>query len=296
MKTAGCHVNGEGTTLLHEGAVPYITFPLLTQTGAVRHGFSTRQGGVSSGIYASMNLDFRCREPQENVRENYRRITAALDLNPDDLVLSAQTHTTNIRRMTSADRGKGFARERDYTDVDGMITDDPDVVLVGLFADCVPVLFTDPVRHAIALSHAGWRGTAGRIAEKTVWAMTEAFGTCPTDLYCAIGPSICRNCYEVGSDVADALRAAFPARGRAAAGTDISFSGRTAADIITSKGGGKYLADLHLANALALRAAGVPETQIAVTDLCTACRSDLLWSHRATHGQRGEMAAFLQLR
>ena len=270
-----------GSTKLHEGLIPYITFPLLSGTGIIRHGFSTRLGGVSSGIYESMNLDFRCREPKENVWENYRRITNALNMSMEDLVLSAQTHTTNIRRMTADDRGKGFFRERDYTDVDGMITDDPSVVLVGLFADCVPLFFVDPVHHAIALSHAGWRGTAGRIGEKTVRAMGEAFGTKPQDLCCAVGPSICRSCYEVSDDVAQSFREAF--------------AGENAADIVTPKESGKYLVDLQMANTLTLMSAGVPVTQIAVSDLCTCCRSDLLWSHRATKGQRGEMAAFVQL-
>ena len=209
MKEAAYAVGGDGPTLLHKGTVPYITFPLLTQTGAVRHGFSTRLGGVSSGIYESMNLDFRCAERRENIWENYRRITQALGLNMDDLVLSAQTHTTNIRRMTSADRGKGFFRDRDYTDVDGMITDEKGVALVGLFADCVPLFFADPVHGAIGLSHAGWRGTVGKIGAKTVQAMEETFGTDPADLVCAVGPSICRDCYEVGADVARAIAAAF---------------------------------------------------------------------------------------
>ena len=269
-------------TQLHMGDVPYITFPLLEQTGIVKHGFSTRLGGVSSGIYESMNLDFRCTEPRENVWENYRRITTALEMNPEDLVLSAQTHTTNIRRMTSEDRGKGFIRERDYTDVDGMITNDPNVVMVGLFADCVPLFFADPIHKAAALSHAGWRGTVGKIGEKTLKAMADAFGSRPQDLYCAVGPSICRSCYEVSEDVAEAFREAFP--------------GGKAGDVVTPKENGKYLVDLHLANVLTLASAGVPQAQIAVTDLCTCCRSDLLWSHRATKGQRGEMAAFMQLR
>ena len=282
----------EEMTKLHMGSVPYITFPLLEETGMVKHGFSTRLGGVSSGIYTSMNLDFRCSEPGENVWENYRRMAGALGLSMDDLVLSAQTHTTNVRRMTRDDRGKGFIHPRDYTDVDGMITNEPDIVLVGLFADCVPLFFVDPMHRAIGLSHAGWRGTAGRIAEKTVRAMQREFGTNPEELVCAVGPSICRSCYEVSGDVADVFRTMFSCDTRT---EHRSYAGRTAEDVVAEKENGKYLVDLKLANALILRESGVPEEQIAVTNLCTSCRSDLLWSHRATHGNRGEMAAFLAL-
>ena len=349
----------EKTTVYHEGDVPYITFPILSHCG-VKHGFSTRLGGVSRGIFATMNLDFRCADPDDNVMENYRRMTAALDIKMEDLVLSMQTHTTNIRRMTSRDRGKGFSRERDYTDVDGMITNDPDVALVGLFADCVPVFFVDPVHRAIGLSHAGWRGTVGKIAEKTVAAMGEAFGTAPENLSCVVGPSICRDCYEVSADVAAAFRAAFaadgaPERDRAAsadaaafraafatggepegdAGAGVAhvvlsrtaceyngengrdhvflegeprnrvgaavpravceYNGETIRDIVTPKSNGKFLVNLQLANALTLIHAGVPAAQVSIADLCTCCRSDLLWSHRATKGLRGEMAGFLQL-
>lgn len=275
--------NENDSALLHEGPVPYITFPLLERTGTVKHGFSTRLGGVSGSVYASMNLDFRCDEPADNIFENYRRITAAMGISMDDLVLSDQTHTTNIRRVTSDDRGKGFALPRDYTDVDGMITDDPEVVLTGLFADCVPIFFADPVRRAAALSHAGWRGTAEKIADKTVAAMTEAFGSRPEDIYCAIGPSICKSCYEVSSDVAKIFRNAFPGE-----------AGKNSR-IITPKENEKFLIDLKEANVLTLTEAGVPRGHIAVTGLCTCCQSSLLWSHRASGGRHGEMAGFIQV-
>ena len=272
------------SAVLHEGKVPYITFPLLDDLGIVKHCFSTRLGGVSTGIYESMNLDFRCSEPKENIMENYRRITGAAGIDMADLVLSAQTHTTNIRRMSRDDRGKGFARPRDYTGVDGMITNEPGVALTGLFADCVPLLFADPVCRAIALSHAGWRGTAGKIAEKTVAALKEEYGSSPENIFCVIGPSICGKCYEVGTDTAGALTEAY------------AKELKTHPGIIVPKGNGKFLADLQLANAAALESAGVPEKNISISGLCTCCQNGLLWSHRATAGMRGELAAFLELK
>ena len=140
---------------------PYLQFPLLERTGIVDHGFSTRLGGVSRGEFASLNLSFDRGDEPEAVRENFRRIGASIGVKCEDMVLSQQTHTTNIRLIKEEDRGKGVVRERDYTDVDGMITDVPGICLVTSFADCVPLYFVDPVKKVIGLSHSGWRGTVG---------------------------------------------------------------------------------------------------------------------------------------
>ena len=127
------------------------------------HGFSTRLGGVSKGIYESMNLSFTRGDEEEAVFENYRRIAEAMGFLPEDIVCSDQTHTTNVRRVGRADRGKGIVKARDYTDVDGLITNEPGIVLATFYADCVPLFFVDPKNRAIGLSHSGWRGTVGKI-------------------------------------------------------------------------------------------------------------------------------------
>ena len=124
---------------------------------------------------------------------------------------SDQTHTTNVRRVTEKDRGSGITREREFHDTDGLITDTPGVVLATYYADCVPLYFVDPVHRAIGLSHSGWRGTVHRMGAATIEAMRETFGTNPSDLLTAIGPSICRDCYEVSEDVIEQFAAAFPA-------------------------------------------------------------------------------------
>ena len=271
-------VTGSGTTELKEkNHVPYIQFKNLSATGIVKHGFSTRKGGVSTGIFSSMNLNFKRGDDPDAVMENYRRMAAALNMRVEDMVLSDQTHTTNVRVITEEDRGKGILKPQDYSDVDGMITNVPGIVLVTSYADCVPLYFVDPVRKAIGLSHSGWKGTVGHIGQK----MHEVYGSEPKDIVAAIGPSICQSCYEVSDDVAEAFRA--------------NFTADEAADILLDKGNGKYQLDLWKANWYVLTDAGILPEHLSVTDLCTACHPDLLWSHRKTNGQRGGLSAFLSL-
>ena len=275
-------VTGSGTTELKEkNHVPYIQFKNLSATGIVKHGFSTRKGGVSTGIFSSMNLNFKRGDDPDAVLENYRRMAAALNMRVENMVLSDQTHTTNVRVITEEDRGKGILKLQDYSDVDGMITNVPGIVLVTSYADCVPLYFVDPVRKAIGLSHSGWKGTVGHIGQKTVWKMHEVYGSEPKDIVAAIGPSICQSCYEVSDDVAEAFRA--------------NFTADEAADILLDKGNGKYQLDLWKANWYVLTDAGILPEHLSVTDLCTACHPDLLWSHRKTNGQRGGLSAFLSL-
>ncbi len=267
-----CVRNEDGTDL------EYLTFPLLEKTGAVRHLFSTRIGGVSEGEYASMNFSIARGDREEAVLENYKRIAGILGCDINDMVASHQTHTTNIRKVTGADRGKGISRERDYENVDGLMTDEPGIVLVTYYADCVPLYFVDPVHRAIGLAHSGWRGTAERMGECMVRAMQDAFGSRPEELYAAIGPSICRDCYEVSEDVA------------------LRFADMGEAVLLPGKAPGKYQLDLWLANERILEQAGIPGKQIAVTDLCTCHNSEFLFSHRASGGKRGNLGAFLMLK
>lgn len=266
---------------LTEGGEPleYLTFPLLERTGIVKHLFTTRLGGVSRGECATMNFSVDRDENRENVLENYGRIAGVLDCRVEDMVASHQTHTTNIRRMTSADKGKGILRPRDYADVDGMVTDEPGLVLNTFYADCVPLYFVDPVHRAVGLAHSGWRGTAGRMGARMVEAMGERFGSRPEEIYAAVGPSICRDCYEVSGDVAEQF---------------IRMLGKAVA--IPGREPGKYQLDLWLANELILRQAGLLPTHIAVTDICTCHNSGYLFSHRASGGRRGSLAAFLALK
>ncbi len=154
--------DGKGRETLHRnvsGDMEYLTFPSLEETGMVRHLFSTRTGGVSEGIFASMNLSYARGDRKEAVDENFRRVAAVLGCGVGDFVCSDQTHTVNVRRVTESDKGKGVTVPKDYTDVDGLITDEKGIVLATFYADCVPLYLADTKNRAIGLSHSGWRGT-----------------------------------------------------------------------------------------------------------------------------------------
>ena len=262
--------------------VPLLHFPLLEKTGIVKEGFTTRLGGVSEGIFSTMNLSFTRGDEEEAVRENYRRLASALDVDYDKFVFTDQTHTTNVRKVTAEDAGNGLTREREFHDTDGLITDVPGLVLSTFYADCVPLYFVDPVHRAIGLSHSGWRGTVNRMGKATIEAMRREYGSRPEELRCAIGPSICQDCYEVSGDVIEEFRAAFPET--------------LHEKLFYGKPDGKYQLNLWEANHQILLAAGVPEKQIHLPNLCTCCNPDFLYSHRASHGKRGNLAAFLGLR
>lgn len=264
-----------------EGYVlPYLSFSSYEALPYIRHMFTTREGGVSKDIYESLNLSFTRGDDETAVLENYRRVAQALGTSIDHIVTSDQTHTTNVRPVGKEDLGKGITRPRDYKDVDGMITDQPGVLLATFYADCVPLYFVDPVHKAIGLSHSGWRGTVGRMGQATVEAMEKSFGSQPKDLLCAIGPSICQDCYEVSRDVAEAFIFAFPTHEK---------------EILQAGALGKYQLDLWKANEIVLTEAGVLKEHIDLAGLCTCCNSSLLFSHRASKGKRGNLGAFLML-
>ena len=264
------------------GGTPFLEYPLLRETGIVRHGFSTRLGGVSEGCWSSLNLSFDRGDDPAAVRENFRRIGAAIGVRCEDMVLSQQTHTTNVRVVTEEDRGKGIVRERDYTDVDGLVTNVPGICLVTSYADCVPLYFVDPVRRAVGLSHSGWRGTVGKIGKRTVELMRETFGSDPADLLAAVGPSVCMDCYEVSGDVIEAFRGAFREEDWPS--------------LFYQKPDGKYQLNLWKANELIFLESGIRPEHMAVTNVCTRCNSRILYSHRAMGDRRGNLCAFLALR
>lgn len=269
--------------------VEYLIFPEIEKTGVAGHLMSTRRGGVSEGDLWSMNLSYARGDRKENVDENFRRIAQVLGCSMEDFVCSDQTHTTNIRHVTAADRGKGVVRPRDYHDVDGLITDEPGIALATFYADCVPLLFVDPVRRAVGLSHSGWRGTVGEMGLHTVRAMEETFGCRPENMLAGIGPSICRDCYEVSADVAEEFRTLMGKE-------HMQRTGVKETDILYEKGGGKYLLDLWKANEAVCLAAGILREHISVTDICTCCNQELLFSHRASKGRRGNLGMFVMLK
>lgn len=282
MKISDFKIKGQDRILeIEDKSVPLLYFPILENTGIVEHCFTTRAGGVSEGIFDSLNLSFTRGDDESAVMENYDRLAAALDTRKEQFVCTDQTHTTNVIRVGKEDCGYGVTRQKPYTDVDGLVTDEPGVVLSTFFADCVPLYFVDTVNRAIGLSHSGWRGTVGRMGQRTLEKMATEFGTNPKDVVAAIGPSICQDCYEVSEDVAKEFIKEF--RGHAD-------------EILINKGNGKYQLDLWKTNEIVLIEAGVKKENIAVTNICTCCNPDLLFSHRASKGKRGNLGAFMYIR
>lgn len=267
--------------LNNKNEVPYLTYKALDEIPFIKHCFSTRLGGVSEGEFESMNLSFGRGDSDENVRENYRRLCQSAGFEFDSLTASAQDHHTFVRKVGVNERGIGIYKPRDMQSVDALTTNERGVTLVTYYADCTPIFFVDIKNKAIALAHAGWRGTAGKIAEEVVNTMKDSYGTDPSELVCAVGPAISKCCYEVDESCCQHFKAM----------DDLSTE-----SFIFSKDGGKYMLDLLEVNRQILIKSGVRNENITISDLCTCCNSELLWSHRATKGKRGGMAAFMCLR
>ena len=269
-------------TTREKGGVPYLSFDVLEKTGLVINGFSTRLGGVSKGDCASMNFSYTRGDDPKDVLENFTRMATALGVDRDRMTVSWQTHTVNVRRMTKADEGKGVIIPRDYRDVDGMITDVPGQTLVTFYADCVPLYFVDPIRKAVGLSHSGWRGTVHKIGKITVQAMADQYGSRPEDIVAIIGPSICQDCYEVSEDVILEFQK--------------YYREDCQSELYYRKENGKYQLNLWRANEIVMEEAGILPENIHTTQWCTCCNPELLYSHRASKGKRGNLAAFLGLK
>lgn len=256
--------------------VPLLTYPLLEKTEFVTHGFTTRMGGISEGYCSTMNISTTRGDDPKAIEENQRRLARALGVRVEDFTYTHQTHTTNVAVVREEDRGKRFM------ETDGMVTDVPGICLVTFYADCVPLYFVDPVHRAIGLSHSGWRGTVKRMGQVTLERMKEAYGTKPEDVFAAIGPSICQDCYEVSGDVIEEFRE--------------NFSEFVWSQLFYEKENGKYQLNLWRANQIVLTEAGVEAQNIAVTNLCTHCNPEILFSHRSTGVKRGNLSALLAIK
>ena len=263
-----------------KGEMVFYTFPKMDNAGGVKHGFSTRLGGVSKGHCASMNFGFAVGDDGAAVRENFKIFSNALGVDVQRVVLTQQTHTNNVLIVTNKDKGKGLFCERDYTDIDGLVTNEKGLVLVTQYADCTPLAFFDPVKRVVATSHAGWRGTVAEIAAKTVKIMAENFGSEPQNILVGIGPNIASCCYEVDNPVINEINKL--------SYLDLSLC-------YSEKDNGKYMLDLKEVNRQILINSGIKNENIDIADLCTCCNSDVFHSHRATKGKRGTLALMISL-
>lgn len=239
----------------------------------VTHGIFTRQGGTSQPPFASLNLGGSIGDDPQAVRSNHERMYAALDVDESRVCSVWQIHSADVIVVSEPVPGKRW-----ITQADAMIADRPGTVLSMRFADCTPVLFRDPVRGAVGMAHAGWRGTVQGVSAATVRAMVENFGSNPADIEAAVGPAIGPDRYQVGEEVVDAVQAYF--------GITDGLVRRDPAD------GTAYL-DLWAANRLDLERAGVEKIEVA--GICTAQHTDEWFSHRAEGGRTGRFGAVLSL-
>lgn len=247
---------------------------LVAENISAPHCFTTRLGGVSTGIFDSLNLSLSRGDDPANVVENYRRIGEILGFTPEDVVNARQTHSDIVVRVGRADRGN-LTVAGASPECDALVTNEPGVALYVSTADCTPILFHDPVTNAVGAAHAGWRGTASAIGPKTVEAMVREFGCDPGNIRAAIGPNVGICHFETDADVPNAMREAF--------GPEVEPFIRAA--------GSKYYVDLKQINALILRRVGV--THIEISSECTMCQPHRFWSHRITQGQRGAQGAII---
>ena len=263
--------------------VAFYTFHSFDRLGGIRHCFSTRIGGVSEGCFHSLNLGFGRGDDNANVRENYRRLGDAAGFSCEDIVFSDQVHETRVVPVGAAHRGNGFSKPKDEAllRVDGLMTHDKHVVLTTFYADCVPLYFYDSIKHVIALSHAGWKGTLGEIGRITVEAMAREYGSQPQDIWAGIGPSIGPESFEVDRPVADAFAHGLPhSKPFIHAHENVE---------------GKYFIDLWGINGETLLLAGLLPEHIETAGLCTKQNPGIFFSHRHSGAARGSLAAFLAL-
>lgn len=278
--------------------LPLLTFTTLSAFPELTHAVSTRHGGTSLPPFDSLNLTWTSGDRPEDVEENHKRLCRALEVPRAALVSPRQVHSARVHRVEAHDRG-GFIPA-----CDALVTSAREVALLLRFADCVPILLFDPQQRAIGLAHAGWRGTIAGIVQATVGAMVETLGSRPRDLIAAIGPAIGPCCYEIGPDVAAAVKAVFgtntdllgpPARldegRRNQAASSLHPASRT-------PGEADHAPPLHLdlwgANELLLRLAGVERIEVA--GICTCCHRDQFFSYRAQNGKTGHHGALLCIR
>ena len=262
-----------------ENGVTFFQSDGIAAAGGAAHGFSTRLGGVSQGMWASLNLGVSRGDDPDHVRATYRRFFAAIGADAGRFAMSSQVHGAAVRCVTTADLHADPYDKVGY-EADGLMTDLPGVALVIYSADCIPILFYDPARRVVAAVHAGWRGTAAGIATAAVERMGEVYGCRPEDILAAIGPGIGPDCFETHEDVPNAMTAALST---------------AVLRHIKIKENGKFTVDLKAINAMRLEQAGLEPEHIAVSTLCTASHPELFWSHRKLGTNRGSMAAAIQL-
>lgn len=267
----------------------------LLKSDQLIHGITSREGGVSTGAYSSMNTGIFGDDDRDNVLENIRLALIELGTDAKTIILAQQVHSKNVviiddkTDFNSMEKVKlentpleGFEMYIS-AQTDGLMTDRNDVILVTFYADCVPLILYDPVKHVVAAVHSGWVGTAKAIGAEAVRKMVSVYGSNVSDIKVGIGHSAGICCYEIGDDVIEALK--------------LEFSVQSIRDFVIPKRYGKYMIDLKEANAKLLRDAGISPKHIEIDPDCTICNPEKYHSHRrAKGGKRGMMSGIVQLK
>lgn len=267
---------------------PFYKLSVLSRyENKIIHGISQRGDGVSEGCYQSLNLGLHVGDETARVIENRKRFCGELGIKLSRTVCCEQVHGTNVRIVDEKDMGRGtLTLENVIENTDGLITNKKNIALMLFFADCTPVFIYDPRHDAVGLSHAGWRGTLGNIAAKTLRAMHDAYGTKPSDCIAAIGPCIGGCCYEIGDEVAEKFNDIFTSMHLPSA----AFSR------ILFRDEGKYHLSLYEANSALLLQEGISSENISSEHCCTSCNVDEFYSYRAEKGKTGRHAAVICLK
>jgi hypothetical protein len=272
-------MHSNNLNLKEKNGVYYYTFPSFEKTGLVRHLFTSRIGGVSKEPYKSLNLGINTKDNIENIKKNFEKVLSVINNTVDNIVVSHQLHTTNVKIVDKNDIGKGINNIISEDGVDGLITNIPDIALFTFYADCVPIFYLDTVKRVVGLAHGGWRGTVNKIAGKVVDMMIESYNSNPKDIIVGIGPSIGPCCYEIGCDVYNKFNINF---------TNVK-------KLIKSIGKDRWRLNLWEANSQILKEKGIPSRNISISGICTSCHNDLFFSYRKEKGVTGRMAAVIQL-
>lgn len=272
---------GKGFQLCEREGIQYLQSPLLAGCGNLAHAFSTRVGGRSEGSMATLNTAFHTGDEFDNVRENRRRFLQLWGFHPDEVVAAIQVHGIEIREAGPADRGRGAVPHSFLGEGDALVTADPGVPLTGYAADCPLLFIAAPDVPAVALAHAGWRGTLQNMAARITARLQRQFGADPAAMLVAISPGICSRCYTVSGEVA----------------ADFDSAGWGARPFLREDGGGAFHLDLGAINEVQLRRAGIRAENLAPGGCwCTSCRPDLFYSYRREKGKTGRMMGLIALR
>ena len=284
---------------LHEhNGVKWLTFPQMEAYPDLVHAFTTRHGGVSTGEKTSLNFGKGPDETWDNILENYRILAAAVSeaagesqlVNREHMVRTDQTHTANVLTVTEDHLSMGILRPREYTDIDGLITNRRGIALITSHGDCNALFFYDPKKQAIGLAHSGWKGTLQEIAAQVIGQMSAEFGTNPEDIIVGIGPALCQTCFEVDEDVAQKLY------GKQEGWRNMAFQREIGVCSETGEPQRKHYINLKSVVGDTLLRCGVQLENIHDMNLCTKCRPDLFYSYRGQKGKNGNMISLMMLK